>query len=254
MEKIDLNQYLFHGLEPWSSFFNNKKTIDSIEILQKILNTGFIASRNILKNILSEEEYRLLDMGRGMNWNKDNYVSIVPTIHPEIEGIHSVLEDFDYLQEDFDGLAYNFYVKKFPSIVLDSKLLQELQVNKDQGPRFIGEIQIRDRISSNYFVGITLPEVPDFDLFFEYMNLVNSKSNGLSELEYNSWYKEASEELFNLTEEEFVRKYYKTVMLFEKVLTKTDSNLKLYHADTGIQIPSSTEKMEEVEKIKKKLR
>lgn len=254
MEKIDLNQYLFHGLEPWKCFFSNKKTIDSIEVLQKILNTGYIASRKLLKNIFPEEEYRLLDMGRGMNWNKDNYVSIVPTIHPEIEGIHSVLEDFVDLQENFDGLAYNFYVKKFPSIVLDSKLLQELQVNEDQGPRFIGEIQIRDRISSNYFVGVTLPEAPDFDLFYEYMNLVNSTSNGQSEVEYNQWYKEASEDLFKLTEEEFVRKYYKTVMLFEEVLRKTDSNLNLYHADTGIQIPSSTEKMEELAKIKKKLR
>lgn len=254
MEKINLNQYLFHGLEPWKNFFSYKKTIGSIEILQKILNTGFIASRNLLKDILSEEEYRLLDMGRGINWNKDNYVSIVPTLHPEIEGIHSVLEDFIDFQENFNGLAYNFYVKKYPSIILDTKLLQELKVNEDQGPRFIGEIQIRDRIPSNYFVGVTLPEVPNFDLFFEYMNLINSTSIELSEVEYSPWYEEASKDLFHLTEEEFVRKYYKTVILFEEILEKTASNLKLYHVNTGIQIPSSTEKMEEVGKFKKKLR
>lgn len=43
-------------------------------------------------------------------------------------------------------------------------------------------------------------------------------------------------------------------MMVEEVLRKTDSNLKLYCADTGILIPSSTEQMKEVEKLKKKLR
>ncbi len=254
MERINLNQHLFHGLVPWKSYFYHEKYIDSAEVLQKILNTGLIASNKILKDILSDEEYTLLNMKRVMTWNKDDYVSIVPTIHPEIEGIHSALEDFTYLQEDSKGLAYNFYVKGYPSIVLDSKLLKELEVNEDQGPCMIDEIQIKDRIPSNYFVGVTLPDVPDFDSFFEYMNLVNSTGNGQSQVKYKPWYDEASEDLFSLTEEEFVCKYYKPVMSFEDVLRKTHSNLKLYNVDTGIQIPSSLDKMREVEKVKKKLR
>lgn len=100
MRKINLNQYFFHGMEPWDNFFNHKKPKSSIEILEKILNTGYIASRRLLKEILSEEEYKLLDMTRGMNWNKNDYVSIVPTIHPEIEGIRSVLEDYPNETED----------------------------------------------------------------------------------------------------------------------------------------------------------
>lgn len=251
MRKINLNQYFFHGMEPWDNFFNHKKPKSSIEILEKILNTGYIASRRLLKEILSEEEYKLLDMTRGMNWNKNDYVSIGPTIHPEIEGIRSVLEDYPNETEDWHGFAYNHYIKEYPSIILDSKLLKELEVNEDEGPRFIGEIQVRDRISSDYFVGVTLPKPPEIDSFLEYIDLVNSPNGGTFKAEYKLWYEEAREDLLKLSKEEFVRKYYKKIMLFEEVLKETDSSLKLYYID-GRPILTSEERIEQVAKIKEK--
>lgn len=224
MEKLNLNEYLFHGLEPWNNFFNSRKTKESIEILEAVLNTGFIASRRLLKEILSEEEYKLLDTARVLNWNKDDWVSIVPTIYPEIEGIHSVLEDYPGNSEVYQGFAYNYYIKEYPSIILDSKLLKELEVNEDEGPRFIGEIQVRDRISSDYFVGVTLPKPPEIDSFLEYIDLVNSPNGGTFKAEYNSWYMDAKEDLLKLSKEEFVRKYYKKIMLFEEVLNEKEND------------------------------
>lgn len=112
MEKLNLNKYLFHGMESWDNSSDGRKSMESIEILEKILNTGFIASRRLLKEILSEEEYKLLEKSHGINWNKNDWISIVPTLHPEIEGIHSVLEDYPGNSEDCLGFAYNWYVKK----------------------------------------------------------------------------------------------------------------------------------------------
>lgn len=253
MEKLNLNQYLFHGIEPWDSALAPGKSISSVEILKKILSTGYIASRRLLKEILLEEEYKALEAGR-MNWNQDAYVSITPTIRPEIEGIHSVLKDYPDEPEDWHGFAYNFYVKEFPAIVLDSILLKDLKVNHDKGFRFIGEIQIEDKILSDYFVGITLTKVPNFDLLFKYLSFLIPSNDSMTKVGYQTWYEKARKDLFQLTEEEFVQKYYKSVIQFEETLKVADSNLKLYDADTGFHIPSSEERMKEVEKFKKMIR
>ncbi len=250
MEKLNLNEYLFHGIEPWKDILGSKMLMDSIVIFQKILNTGYIASRNLLKETLSEEEYKLLDMSGRMNWNKDDWVSVVPTLHPEIEGIHSILEDFEYLPEDFHGLAYNFYVQEYPAIVLDARLLKELQVNGDSGPRFLGEIQVKEKISSEYFVGVTIPELIQTDAFLNWL-LTDDKNIKIG---YHPWYEKAQVDVFDLTEEEFVQKYYKAVILFEEVLKETSPRLKLYHSETGQPIVTSTERREQIEKFKKKRR
>jgi len=250
VEKLNVNQYLYHGIQPWDCFFNCRKPKESVEILEKILNTGYLAPRKLLKKTLTEEEYKLLHTTRGMNWNKDDYVSIVSTLHPEIKGLHSVLEDYDSLSEDATGFAYNFYVKQFPSIVLDAHLLQELKVN-EEGNRFIGEIQIEGTIPSDYFVALTLPKIPKMNLFFQYIDSLDGR---ITKTQCQQWNDEEIEDLFQLTAEEFVCKYYKHVIMLEEVLRKANSNLKVYCADTGILVPSSTEQIKETEKMKKKFR
>lgn len=197
MEKLNVNQYLYHGIQPWDSFFNCQKPTESIEILEKILNKGFLAPRKILKEILTDEEYKLLNIARGLNWNKDDYVSIVPTLHPEIEGLHSVLEDYSCLDEDAIGFSYNFYVKQFPSIVLDSRLLQELKVN-EKGNRFIVEIQIEGKIPNDYFVAITFPKMPAMNLFFQYIGSLGNRILRAQSCDEEIY------DLFWLTEEEFI--------------------------------------------------
>lgn len=79
------------------------------------------------------------------------------------------------------------------------------------------------------------------------MNLV-TQSGETSRFEY---YEEEREDLSHLTEEEFVRKYYKKVISFEEVLRRADSNLKLYQID-GSPILTSTDRMEQIAKLKKK--
>lgn len=96
-----------------------------------------------------------------------------------------------------------------------------------------------------------MPKPPEIDSFLEYIDLVNSPNGGTFKAEYKLWYEEAREDLLKLSKEEFVRKYYKKIMLFEEVLKETDSSLKLYYID-GRPILTSEERIEQVAKIKEK--
>jgi len=252
MESLNLDQYLFHGIESYkSSFFYNGRYVKEEEearILKQILNTGFLASRKLLKDILSEEEYKLLVMLSDMNWNGEKYVSIVPTSYPQIGGIDSALDDSICQLEDSRRKTYNYYVTEHASLVLDAKLLRELPVNHNPGPKMAGEIQIEEKIPSDYFIGVTLPELTRTDAFLNYL-MTGDES---IEIGYQSWYENAQVDILRLTEEEFVQKYYKKVILFEEVLKEANSNLKLYHTETGKPIMTSTERMEQIKKFKKK--
>ena len=50
-----MDEYLFHGLKPYACDHWYEREQEEANILKKILETGFIASRKYLKELLSEE-------------------------------------------------------------------------------------------------------------------------------------------------------------------------------------------------------
>ncbi len=241
-----MDQYLFHGI--FACSIERDTSPVEAEIMKDILNFKIIASRKILKTLLSEEDYykRIIRRPTG-NWNGDTYVSISTHVNrlSLFPGHFSGKVNNECLS------SYKLYIQFKPAMILDSKLLKELPVCKEPANNMPGEIQVKDKIAIDYFVGITLPYASPLDSFFDYIWKVSHLKNDYELIDYNSWYMDAKEDLLKLSEEEFINKYYKRVMLFEEVLKETGSSLKLYYID-GRPILTSEERIEQIAKIKEK--
>lgn len=247
MDKLNMNDYLFHGISAYFYEGYSSKLEEESEILRTILNTKFIASRKYLESILESDKRDVLELTRSVRYYvKDNSVSIYRTRNS------STFDDFSlayYSNSYWDNnpyFAYNTY-KNYPSIILNSKILTEL-------PRIYskwimpGEIQIEDKISIDYFVGISLPCIT----LDSSLDKIIKNFDTVKPLDYFSYDNRMKEDLIHLSEEEFVLKYYQDVILFERVLQETKSNLKLYHTESGYLVKSSEQEIEFVSKIKKK--
>lgn len=239
MKKLNMDDYLFHGIKPYKWKHFEEREQEEAEILRQILNDGFIGSRKYLREILSKEDYESLRKFKRTNWNGIDYVSITPYLS-------KILKDYYWLDSTDDEIAYNDYIRKYPSIILDSKLLTELSRNLHCYNTQPGEIQIKDKIPVDYFVGIMIPYI---DLNSRFDRILTSSYHS-SDCGLPSWYDTAKQDLLELTTEKFVNKYYQVVILFERVLQETNFHLNLYHTETGRPILSSSEEMKFVEKVK----
>lgn len=236
-KKLNIDDYLYHGINAYFYEGYNSKIEEESEILRTILNNKFILSRIFLKDILEKDKWEILELKRTVEYYvKENSVSIYFTRNSRI------LDDFDrkyYLNPYWDNnhfFAYYSYKDK-PSIILDTKLLKDL-------PRIYskwimpGEIQIENKIPDNYFVGIALPNINLNYLIEKAIDDSDATLRGIKE------------DLSVLSEEEFVRKYYQDVILFEKVLQETGSNLRLYHTETGEEIMSQSDEIKYIKELK----
>lgn len=239
--KIDLDKYLYYGVKVHQEmYYEDRKPQEEAYRVKKILETGFIASRKYLKEILTRSEYDIMKNFSCANWNGINNVSITAT--PKSKLIYDE-RDSGFMEND-NALAYNHYIKKFPSIVLNPLLLKELHIRPEPYNKHIGEIQIEDKIPSTYFVGIMIPNILS-ESFLEEIIITSDHLDGALKMVKN--------DLLELTEEEFVYKYYKDAILFENVLKETNSTLPLYHTETGLSILQSNDMLDVVNKVKKKV-
>ncbi len=240
-----MDQYLFHGIFACAPERDTSNM--EAEIIKSILNSKMIASRELLKTLLTEEEYKRIVMTPTENWNGDTHVSV----SAHISKVTSFPGHFSGKINHECTPAYTLYIKFKPAIILNCRLLGELPVCQNPVNNMPGEIQIKDKVPSEYFEGILLPYGGSLDLFLDYIWKKHHPKNEWEILDYYRWYTDAEEDLFQLSEEEFVRKYYQKVMLFEEVLKETNSNLKLYQID-GSPILTSTKRLDQIEKLKKK--
>ncbi len=243
MEKLKMDDYLFHSIRAHQEMYMEKrKPKEEAYLLKKTLEAGFIASRKYLREILTKNEYEFIERFTSMNWNGMNNVSIAYNHKSTLYG--GSLSEVHSDVEDSPAFAYNHYVKKFPSIILNSILLQELSMRPEPYKKHIGEIQIEDKIPMKYFVGIALPNIK---LNF-FLNRVINCFDVLTDFE-----NKMKLDFMCTSVEEFIKNYYQEVILFEGVLQETGSNLKLYHTETGEEILSSSNEIEYVRDLKKKL-
>ena len=149
MRKLDLHSVLFHG---FAHFLTDKRFELSLKRLDQILKSGAILSRNEQKKVLptlgfTPEAYcKIL-------WNGEDYISICKK-SDEDNPEYNTNSFFEFIGEYGIGL------------ILDKKLLNELEIrlsNCDDG-----EIQVKDKIDSKYFLGVLVGYMSD-EFFIRYL-------------------------------------------------------------------------------------
>lgn len=237
MANINMKEYLFHAIKPYE-LNSNDKIKDEIKNLINIITSGAIFSRRNLKKILSEDEWNKLCKGHRMNWNKLDWVSIASKKDSTINFIDNYTVDFAMA-----GMhAFHEHIVKYPSIILNPMLLQDLTIADCWDEEIScqnGEIQVKDKIPCDYFVGIALPNVYD-----------SSEIIDKSTSEY-SMYKYLYQKLKELNIEDFLNIYYEDAILFEKALKDINSTLPVYHIETGKAILPCNQELEKLTEVKR---
>ena len=251
MTKLNLERCLFHGLRAYGYRYTSLAKKKEAEKLKKITATGCIASRKNLKRILSSDEYNTI-CDVNTNWNEDDYVSITP--------FHTKQKNFPAHRNGecvstWDN-SYNIYVAHHPAIILNSTLLENLSIRSNPNDNMLGEIQVKDKIPAEYFIGISLPGISNFDRCLNASIARICAKNQERPTNWENWYDEYYQEIHyemrENTPEQMAKKWYETLFIFEDALKSLSSPLKLYEEGTGKQIIFS-DKMEEIEKMKKKV-
>lgn len=149
MEKIDLHSVLFHGL---AHFLEDKRFDLSLKRLEQILKSGAILSRNEQKKILPTLGFTPEDYCKIL-WNGEDYISICRKSNDD-NPEYNTKSFFQFIGEYGIGL------------ILDKRLLNELKIrlsNCDDG-----EIQVKDKIDSKYFLGVLVGAMSD-EFFIRYL-------------------------------------------------------------------------------------
>lgn len=238
MININIKKYLFHAIRPYEFNLNySEKMKEEIKILLNIITSGAIFSRRNLKEILSEEEWNRLDKGHWINWNKFDWVSIASKDDCTINYLDNYTDNFA------TGMhAFHEHILKYPSIILNSTLLSDLTISGCCDKEIScqkGEIQVKDKIPCDYFIGVALPNIYDNS---EILKKFNSE---------NSIYYLLSMELRRLDIEDFLSINYEKAISFEKALKSINSTLPIYHIETGNPILPYNQELEKLAEVKR---
>ena len=243
IENLKMDNYLFHSIKPYHLKIEGSESIHekyikySCEIMKKILKTGAILPRNDLKKILTEEEYTIFEKDHHINWNKNNNVSI--SFHP------------NKLDFNSDENAFETYVKRYPTFILNTELLNHLSICKHPYRKMIDEIQIEEKIPTSYIVGIALPNIYLEEHLHEMKEYIKKPIK--CEKNYPYYLDMMKEDLKKEKTEKFLKDYYLEVIILEEMLNEINSNLRLYHTLTGIPITSSNELLIKIKELQRQL-
>ena len=114
---FDVKNYLYHGL--------NSSVVSDNDTLLRILDSGYIYTRDSLKQYSDYEYYAKFEQKHSANWNGDNAVSVA--CHPndkEFIKKYRVFEGDDEIVDD----AYKGFIQGSISLVLDKSLLDEFEI------------------------------------------------------------------------------------------------------------------------------
>lgn len=135
MDKINLDKVLFHGLAHRDDSIEDPK-YDALKHLDSVLKTKSILSRKKQKEILELSKYAYQFLLK----NGNDYVCVCKR-----KGKNKLIKCSE---------AFYEFVESGISLILDTKLLEELEVREQSFQD--GEIQIRDEIPLKYLVGIAI--------------------------------------------------------------------------------------------------
>ena len=158
----NIQEYLYHGLK-----YNIRNSIDTLEM---ILKSGYIMTRNSLREYLSEIDWLLFLKEHPPNWNEQDSVSLA--CHPNnIELIEKYNINLPYAKHDYD---YYDYTNTKIILLLDPIILKKYNL-KEKSLKMGYEIQLIGNIPISYIkaIGIHIPN-----------NNINLKENIYNEYIY----------------------------------------------------------------------
>lgn len=141
MSTIHFDKIYYHGLD----CDNFRREIPNYELslctLATILKTRAIYSREkLLEYKIIKDKSSFRDT---INWNGNEYVSISKNC---------------FSSSPFE--SYDVYVKPGMAIMISDQIEEELEFRKEGYNRLMGEFQVKEKIPSDYFLGITI-SIPD---------------------------------------------------------------------------------------------
>lgn len=138
-EEINFNNVLFHGLSHYET--GNFKIKIGLQRLANILRSGGILSRKQIYNKFGEKYYeRWQKEFCRVNWN----------------GLDNVSVCLKTTKNNIDSEAFKLFVRNSVSIILDNKVLLDLNVD-DTTKLEDGEFQIKNKIDIKYIIGVAVP-------------------------------------------------------------------------------------------------
>lgn len=155
----NIEEYLYHGLK-----YNIRNSIDTLEM---ILKSGYIMTRNSLREYLSEIDWLLFLKEHPPNWNEQDSVSIA--CHPNnIELIEKYNINLPYAKHDN---AYYEYTNTKIILLLDPIILKKYN-QKEKSLKMGYELQFIGNISISYIkaIGIRIPNnMINLNIYNEYI-------------------------------------------------------------------------------------
>jgi len=145
-DRIDLRQVLFHGLA--YSFYGSPSLYDhTFKRFDKILGSSAILSRKKQAESFGQtfDNINIDDGGTAEpfapNWNGEDFISICMKLENGLDGPHG-------------DNPFEYYVQNGVSIILSKDILKRLTIRAGRHETMTGEIQIFDKIPSEYFIGV----------------------------------------------------------------------------------------------------
>lgn len=204
MDKINLNDVLFHGL---TNFLVGPGRFEkSIERLNLILKSNAILSRNKQKEILPKIGLTPPEYIKTL-WNGNDYISVCSKLSKNQSNIKN-------------SEAYEEFINYSYGLIINKSILDELDCRdycfSSEGKHKCqdGEIQIKDAIPASYFVGIFTCDLSDAEII--------ESSKG-----------------FNITSTDILRTFVSSNVLRELLNSNGYENLPIYSIRDGNIITSA---------------
>lgn len=155
-EKIDLDKVLFHGLTYYE--VGNIKIKVGLQRLINIIRAGGILSRRQVYITFGEKHYNKWQKEFcRVNWNGLDNVS--------------VCKKSSKLSKKYSE-AFKLFVRNSISLILDSSLLEDLNINKSLNLED-GEFQVKNKIDFKYVIGIAVPVLNPTEVALHKKNVRN---------------------------------------------------------------------------------
>lgn len=238
----DIQKYLYHGI-------GNSKD------LEKILHSGYIMTRNSLRQYLSPSEFKIFEEEHGPNWNGQDAVSIA--CHPKnIELIkkYNIKSDL----KDYDN-AYLEYILHRTTLILDPILLEEFS-KKENSFKMGYEIQILNDIPIDYIKAIGIRTNKFINTFspkniYRLKNVLNELQNQNKGKNFVKYYDSTSnlrEDFQNYTLEQIYNKsiYTNYIPHLIELLKKYNLNIPIVDLEYGYLLPSQEIQKKRIRKLK----
>lgn len=198
MKEINFDDVLFHGLTNF--FVGTERFEKSLQRLDLILKTNAILSREQQDKILPQQGLTAPSYENKL-FNNYEYVSVCQ-------------KNSNHIEEKKESMSYNAFVDYATGILLDRKLLEELDFRKSCPSKGYhmddGEFQVKGCIPSQYFIGLFTSMASDEAMLqglkdSNYPIMAYNDTNHLGEIflssqEYGLYSKETFDHFYSGTE------------------------------------------------------